>query len=106
MLGCPVELPTSELEDLPAVKGRQDILGVADLLAETQRTLEYPFKLGRCKTLGSNQRREKRQAEPVFDPRALGGIVDELRSAQPRSKCEIAARFDESRAARSPAFSQ
>ena len=63
--------PTCELEDLPAVEGRKDILGVDDLLAETQRALEYPLKLGRGISLGCNQRREERQAEPVFEPRTL-----------------------------------
>ena len=82
MCGCPVELPTCELEDLPAVEGRKDILSIADFLTETQRALEYPLKLGRGISLGCNQRREERQAEPVFDPRTLDAIFDGIKQCQ------------------------
>ena len=104
--GRAVELPADELECLSAVQGREDLLGIADLLAQAKRTFEYPLKFGRRVSLGRNQRRDKCQAELVLDPCTLAESSMSSSSARPRSKCDIASRLDDSRVERCPAFSQ
>ena len=80
--GRAVELPADEFECLSAVQDREDLLGIADLLAQAKRTFEHPLQFGRSVSLGCNQRCDECQAELVLDPWTLDQILDEFDQRQ------------------------